>query len=41
MIRVSYTKEYSNLRLTGTAVYVRYNADTGEFKFSGTYGIGY
>ena len=39
-----YTKQlfrYSSLRLTGTAVYVRYNADTGEFKFSGYYGIGY
>jgi len=38
--RISASARYSSLRLTGKAVYVRYNADTGEFKFSGYYGIG-
>ncbi|KAF9070106.1 hypothetical protein BDP27DRAFT_1159413, partial [Rhodocollybia butyracea] len=29
---------YDNLSITGTDVNVRYNAESGEFKFSGTYG---
>ena len=32
---------YSSLRINGTAVYVWYDSDSGEFKFSGRYGIGY
>ena len=32
---------YDNLNITGTHVNVRYDSDSGEFKFSGSYGRGY
>jgi len=38
---ISASVRYDTLNLTGTDVSVRYNHDSGEFKFSGMYGRGY
>ncbi|KAF8267205.1 hypothetical protein EI94DRAFT_1731093 [Lactarius quietus] len=38
---VSTSVRYDTLNITGTNVNVRYYPDSGEFKFSGTYGKGY
>jgi hypothetical protein len=36
-----YLYRFDSLCITGTVVNVRYMPDSGEFKFSGTYGRGY
>ncbi|KAN0136684.1 hypothetical protein V8E53_005454 [Lactarius tabidus] len=38
---ISASARYDDLSITGTDVNVRYKPDSGEFKFSGTYGRGY
>ena len=40
METTNYLCRYDDLNITGTHVNVRYNSDSGEFKFSGCYGRG-
>ncbi|KAF8265476.1 hypothetical protein EI94DRAFT_1685455 [Lactarius quietus] len=39
--RILASARYNTLRITGTNVNVQYYPDSGKFKFSGTYRIGY